>query len=164
MNRVAAANRWKSHTSAAMVTADSEIRTEADGTLDPSFGGDGRGTTLIGFFASEARALALAPDGRIVAGGSAYVHGTYDFALARYENDGTLDPTLGGDGTVTTDLRPNGRDQAYAMALLSDGRMVVAGSSENGDDADLALARYMPDGSLDPSFGGDGTVITDRRG
>ena len=82
-----------------------------------------------------------------------------DFALARYDPDGSLDPTFGRDGIVTTDFAA-ATDFAYAVALQSDGKIVAAGTSV-GDTEDFALARYNPDGSLDPTFGGDGTVTTD---
>src|SRR6266511_1466289 len=70
-----------------------------------------------------------------------------------------LAPTLGGDGTVTTDFAA-ATDFAYAVALQSDGKIVAAGTSV-ADTEDFALARYNPDGSLDPTFGGDGTVTMD---
>jgi uncharacterized delta-60 repeat protein len=85
-----------------------------------------------------------------------------DFALARYLPDGTLDATFGGNGTVLTDF--TSIDQAHALALQPDGKIVVAGYSfVGGIDSDVALARYRPNGTLDPTFGGDGTVLTDFR-
>ncbi len=88
-----------------------------------------------------------------------------DFALARYNPDGTLDGTFGSGGLVTTDFSRGpivvrgASDQAFSVAIQADGRIVVAGSG--GTDGDFALARYNPDGSLDLSFDGDGRVTTD---
>ncbi len=79
----------------------------------------------------------------------------YHFALARYNSNGSLDPSFSGDGTQTTDF--GGNDQAYGVALENDGRIVAAGQ---GGNSHFALARYGPDGSLDPTFSGDGKVTT----
>src|SRR5207245_5340246 len=84
------------------------------------------------------------------------------FALARYNADGTLDPSFGGGGRVLTNFA--GRDEASALALQSDGKIVVAGFSGAGGRQDFAVARYNPDGSLDPSFGSGGRVLTDFGG
>ena len=75
---------------------------------------------------------------------------------------GDLDPTFGVGGKVTTDFA-SGSDFASGVALQSDGKLVAAGTTEppGGVGTDLAVARYNADGSLDPSFGGDGRVTTD---
>ena len=78
----------------------------------------------------------------------------------RYATDGSLDPTFGTGGKVTTDLGA-GLDMGIDMAVQSDGKIVVAGYSGNGSTNDFALVRYATDGSLDPSFGTGGKVITD---
>ena len=78
----------------------------------------------------------------------------FDFALARYNPDGTLDHSFGGDGIVTTDLG-TASDGISDVALQPDGKIVAVGSTEQ----DAALARYNPDGTLDPTFGSSGTVI-----
>ena len=75
-----------------------------------------------------------------------------DFALARYNADGTLDPGFSGDGTRTTNF--GGDDVAYDVALQPDGKILVAGSSSGA----FALARYDPDGRLDHTFSGDGRL------
>ena len=98
-------------------------RYEPDGSLDPSFGQNGRVTTDLG--ASEgANALVLQPDGKLVVAGES----GGDFALARYNPDGSLDTSFSGDGIVTTDFAGWG-DVAYAVALQDDGRIVAAGSA-----------------------------------
>ena len=89
------------------------------------------------------------------------------WALARYDTDGTLDSTFGGDGRVTTDISAKRyvSDEATAVAIQPDGRIVVAGSSCCGyrpaSDSDFTLARYNDDGTLDSSFGIEGMVTTD---
>ena len=125
-------------------------RIDADGSLDPSFSGDGKQITHFGTdTVSTARAVAIQPDGKILVAGSARVSAVeWEFALARYGADGSLDGSFAGDGTVTTG--PAG--SANSVAIQTDGKIVVAGDS--------GLARYRPDGSLDTSFGGDGTVST----
>src|SRR5437870_3563768 len=101
-------------------------RHDADGTLDPSFGGGGR--VLTNFAGrDEASALALQSDGKIVVAGFSGAGGRQDFAVARYNPDGSLDPSFGSGGRVLTDF--GGDDEASALALQSDGKIVVAGSA-----------------------------------
>jgi uncharacterized delta-60 repeat protein len=130
-------------------------RHNTNGSLDTSFDGDGKVITDFSTGASDiGRDVAIQADGKIVvAGGS-----LSDFALARYNPDGSLDTTFDGDGKVTTDF--GGTGDAHAVALQSDGRIVAAG----GGPGDFALARYNADGSLDTSLDGDGKVTTDFGG
>jgi uncharacterized delta-60 repeat protein len=128
-------------------------RYNGDGSLDTSFDSDGKVTTDFGAFAG-ALAVAVQPDGRIVAAGES----GGDFALARYNRDGSLDTSFDSDGKVTTDF--GGSEVATAVAVHPDGRCVAAG----GSDEDFALAGYKVDGSLDTSFDSDGKVTTDFGG
>jgi uncharacterized delta-60 repeat protein len=130
-----------------------------DGSLDATFDGDGIVTT--DFDGSEDRALGIAiqGDGKIVAAGLAEIAGNYDFGLARYLTDGSLDLTFDSDGKATTDF--GGGDHAGGVAIQGDGRIVAAGSTDTFPAPDFALARYRTDGSLDPLFSGDGMVTTD---
>jgi uncharacterized delta-60 repeat protein len=128
----------------------------AAGSLDPAFGGAGIVVTTFGERSSTAVAVAVQPDGKIVAAGTVWMHGgDGDFALARYDRDGILDSTFGVDGFATTDL--GGDDGITSVVIEPDGRIVVGGYS----GGDFALARYRRDGTPDPSFGRGGTVITD---
>ncbi len=129
------------------------------GALDTTFGEAGKALTAFpGFAITQAYALAVQPDGKIVVAGFASVSsGGEDFAVARYLEDGRLDAAFDGDGMLTTDFGAN--DRARAVALQADGKIVVAGWSSAGDD--FAVARYLPDGQLDPSFDGDGRLTTD---
>ena len=129
----------------------------AAGHLDPGFGSDGKVTTAFpgGSFAS---AVAIQADGKIVAvGAAAGASMTGEFAVARYETDGTLDPTFDGDGMLTTPISGGG-DEARSVAIQANGRIVVAGTA---DGRRFAVVRYMANGALDPTFGGDGIVQTD---
>ena len=83
-----------------------------------------------------------------------------DFALARYNPNGSLDTSFSGDGKQTTDF--GGFDEANGVALQGDGKIVAVGRASAGDD--FALARYNPNGSLDTSFSGDGKQTTDFGG
>lgn len=126
------------------------VRYMPDGTPDNSFSGDGKLTTDIANSWDVCYALAIQPDGRIVAAGAA---GTgQGFGLARYVPDGTLDTSFSGDGKLVTPFAGD----AWAVKLLPDGRIIAGGNS----GGDFALARYMPDGSLDTSFSTDGMVTT----
>jgi uncharacterized delta-60 repeat protein len=130
-------------------------RYETDGSLDPTFGGDGRARAAFpgGMFV---RAVAIQADGRIVVVGSSGSSVTR-FALARFTTDGSLDPTFGEDGRVTTTFRR--RAEAYDVAIQADGKIIAVGTS--GRRQKFALVRYNADGSLDVGFGGDGKVLTD---
>ncbi len=86
-------------------------------------------------------ALAIQSDGKLVAGGYASDSSTIDFALARYNGDGSLDTTFDADGMLTTAFG-SGYDYAYALAIQSDSKLVMAGSAHNGSNDDFALARY----------------------
>ena len=121
------------------------------GNLDPSFGSGGVVTTRIGASA-VAQGLVLQPDGKLVEAGWSLDGSDGVFALARYGADGTLDRQFGSNGTTTTSWGTHA--QARAVALQADGKLVVAGQIFY--QARFALTRYRPDGSLDPSFAGDG--------
>jgi uncharacterized delta-60 repeat protein len=124
-------------------------RYNRDGSLDASFSEDGRQTTDFGGQRDGALAVALQPDGKIVAVGRSSAG---DFALARYNSGGSLDPSFSEDGTQTTDFRGD-FDKAAAVALQADGKIVAAGAAGAPGAPGFALARYQPDGSLDSSFG-----------
>src|SRR5687768_8651350 len=134
-----------------------------DGQLDPTFGGgDGRVNDNFDGVGrnDQANAVVVQPDGRIVVAVQApFPDRGYDFGLARYNPDGTLDPTFGAGGKVLTDFPypVNSGDRPLALALQPDGKIVAAGTA----NLDFALARYNADGSLDASFGAGGLVVTD---
>jgi uncharacterized delta-60 repeat protein len=123
----------------------------------------------IDFGSTEnANAVAVQTDGKIVAAGSVEVVGidvhfsSYDFAVFRYNADGSLDTSFDGDGKVTTDFGfdVNNIDYAYAIAIQADGKIVAAGASYGLSTSEFPLVRYNSDGSLDASFGTNGKVLT----
>jgi uncharacterized delta-60 repeat protein len=138
-------------------------RLNANGTLDTSFGQAGKVMTEVGNYHANINAIRVQGDGKIVvAGYTAIGHeqGTsvtyeHDFALVRYNANGSRDTSFGVGGKVTTDFGAS--DVAFDLVILPDGRIVAGGSSGN----DWSLARYLPNGTLDTSFGGDGRVTTD---
>jgi uncharacterized delta-60 repeat protein len=147
-----------------------------NGTLDATFGNGGvQILDFGGSLSSEdiAFALAIQPDGRIVAAGTAGrdTAGSFhqrSFGLARLQPDGALDPTFGVGGLVTTTFTFE-NSEVLGLALTGDGRIVAAGSKGSGpprwgSGRDFALARYLPNGSLDPAFGADGTTSSDFAG
>ncbi len=138
-------------------------RYNGDGSLDASFGTGGKVTQDFGVSSTQATSIALQADGKIVVGGyvkaAAPATSGFDFFLLRYNTDGALDPTFNTNGKVTTNFSTF--DEADAMLIQSDGKIVVTGSTNNGtpDRTFAALARYNADGSLDTSFGTGGKVI-----
>ena len=96
-------------------------------------------------------------DGKIVVQGFTSFNGSYRYALARMNPDGTFDKGFGTSGLVSTDFG-GGDDFAHALAIQSDGKLVVAGEvfTRDPDHADFGIARYLPDGTLDASFGNQG--------
>jgi uncharacterized delta-60 repeat protein len=104
--------------------------------------------------------MALQPDGKIVAAGGVFFTDHSSFALARFRSNGSLDPTFGDHGTVTTDFENYQHNSAYALALQPDGKIVTAGASDNSINFVFTLARYLPTGAQDPTFGDHGTVMT----
>ncbi|MGE5249728.1 MAG: delta-60 repeat domain-containing protein [Bacteroidota bacterium] len=142
----------------------STVALGAPGALDASFSGDGKVIASIG--ANDfGNALALQPNGKILVAGKSFSGSSDDFALARFSATGALDASFDGDGRLTTAFG-SGPDEAYAMALQPDGRIVVAGSTYAGSQNrfDFALARYESDGRLDQSFGINGKITTDLGG
>ncbi len=134
-------------------------RYNADGTRDTTFSGNGKVVTNFTDGFDNANAVAIQADGKIVAAGRA-AGGGGRFALARYNADGTLDASFGGDGKVTTNFTP-WRDDAHGLIVQPNGKIVAAGAAgDGGDNSTFALARYTPDGTLDPTFGDGGKVTT----
>jgi uncharacterized delta-60 repeat protein len=136
-------------------------RYNLDGSLDTGFHFDGKRTT--DFFSNDRlNSVAIQPNGKIVAAGNTLRPSGRNFALARYNRDGSPDATFDGDGKLMTDL--GGDEFLGALAIQDDGKLVAAGASLSGGTSDFALARYNPDGSPDASFGGDGKLLTDFGG
>jgi uncharacterized delta-60 repeat protein len=185
-----------------------------DGSMDSSFGNEGKVKTDLGYN-DFSNSMIVQPDGKIVLGGYSIINGTSRFTLARYNSDGSLDSTFGKNGLVTTAIRNydvgvslsylntnkllmtgytrtdtyhqialvrynidglidssfgidgfsvnhigKGTDYSYDMTFQNDEKILVCGSSSDGDPTDMILARYNTNGFLDSTFGDGGRVIT----
>ncbi|HTV02628.1 MAG TPA: hypothetical protein VMF13_18910, partial [Luteitalea sp.] len=128
------------------------VRYETDGTPDPSFSGDGRLNFTFGpgGFGGVERAWGLTrqSDGKLIVVGQTDAGGGVadNFAIARLKVDGTFDETFSGDGKLVVDFGFN--DEAHAVAVQADGKIVVVGQAAS----DIAVLRLLPDGTLDESF------------
>ncbi len=129
-----------------------------DGTLDPSFSGDGIQAIAFGSHA-QPRAVAIAPDGKILVAGLAGDATDAQFGVMRLNADGSLDSTFSG-GKVLADF-PGGRDFASEVVVEPDGSVVVAGTAFGVNGGDPALARFTSGGAPDPSFSADGKQTVD---
>jgi uncharacterized delta-60 repeat protein len=131
-------------------------RFNGDGSLDGSFGNGGKVLMRIGTGDDWAKGLVIQTDGKIVVGGTTSAAAGDDFVLVRFNTDGSLDNSFGAGGIVVTNVLFV--DRLTAIALQYDGKIVAAGSTDDGASA-MALVRYFPDGTLDPVFGAGGIVI-----
>jgi uncharacterized delta-60 repeat protein len=145
------------------------VRLDADGSLDPSFGGDGvvrpdPGEPLSSF--SGTFDVVQQPDGKLVAVGYAGFDDDQDTAIARYETDGSLDPSFGVGGIVVLPVNATERDAANGVAIQADGKIVVTGDAGPFFNADLRLfvARLDATGGLDPGFGAGGVFDLESSG
>jgi uncharacterized delta-60 repeat protein len=147
-----------------VLSAFTLARYNPDGSLDTSFGTNGITNTVIAGD-DGATAVAILPSGKILAAGQSDP-GTGDpsssFALAEYRSDGTLNPSFGADGIVQTSF--TGDDQLAGIVVQPDGKIVATGAGfglGHGQEVDkILLARFKPNGSLDPTFGTTGKVST----
>jgi uncharacterized delta-60 repeat protein len=142
------------------------VRYNPNGSLDSSFGNGGIVTTTFpqGSYAFD---VALQPDGKIIAAGTVFVafdpgeQSDTDFALARYNPDGTPDATFGNGGQVSTDF-VGFEDDAFSVLIQADGKIVAVGSANDpATFYDFAAARYLSNGTIDTTFGVGGRVRTD---
>ena len=137
-------------------------RLNADGTLDSSFGDSGKVITPIGSGDDFGLNVAIDASDRIVLAGYSFNGATWDFAVARYKPDGSLDTSFDGDGIATTDIW--GANNYCQGVVIDDlGRIVLVGHTQNGT-LDVTVVRYLENGALDSTFGVGGIVITDVRG
>jgi uncharacterized delta-60 repeat protein len=142
-------------------------RYNPDGTADAGFGTGGVVTTDFDGSEDVASKVVVQPDGKILVAGWAIdvARAGYDFGLARYNNDGSLDQSFGSGGKVTTNFGSTSTNLGYGLTVDADGKILVAGWTASPDGAsDFGLARYCPTGALDAAFGNGGKVITDFSG
>jgi len=133
------------------------IRYNADGSLDSSFGGDGK-VVIDGGGDDRGSAVAIQADGKIVIAGLTYTDLAQNFLVIRLQSDGSPDLGFDVDGVVTTDF--SGKDWAKDLAIQDDGKIVVVGRSVGSPVSRIAVARYNSDGSLDTGFDSDGRLTT----
>lgn len=137
-------------------------RLNSNGSLDASFASGGKLTTSIS--ASPNGSVVIQGDGKIVFGG--FVNGTkktgYDFAVARYNANGSVDTAFGNGGVATADFSGL-TDRIRALAIDGNNNIVAAGSSRGSSLAsdNFAVARFTSSGQLDSTFGNGGKVTTD---
>lgn len=134
-------------------------RYNSDGSLDNTFDFDGKLTTPVGSSNDYGYSIALQADGKIVVAGASIIGSNYDYALVRYNSDGSLDNTFDIDGKLTTAIGTS-LDAGKSVAIQSDGKIIVGGHSTIGTNSDFSLVRYNINGSLDNSFDVDGKVTT----
>jgi uncharacterized delta-60 repeat protein len=137
-------------------------RYNSNGSLDTTFGTNGLVTTLFDGGDAYAYSVAIDSNGKIILGG-VLITGEELFALARYNSDGSLDTTFGTNGLVTTFV-DDGFGTSFAsgksVAIDSNGRIILGGSSNINNVGVFALVRYNSNGSLDTTFGTNGLVTT----
>lgn len=135
-----------------------------DGTLDTTFGNNGKVTTNIGAQPSVDQALHLAiqSDGKFIIAGDTNIGGSLDFSAVRYNADGTLDTTFGTGGIVTADFANTGdNDFGKSVLIQSDGKILLVGHSEVNGSVDFAAVRFTSNGTLDNTFGNAGKATAD---
>ncbi|MBK9985280.1 MAG: T9SS type A sorting domain-containing protein [Saprospiraceae bacterium] len=140
------------------------MRFNENGTPDSTFNEDGIVRTSINQWVDQISQLAIQPDGKIIAAGYTNSgdpnHTNYEFVVARYNEDGTLDMDFGTDGLAVISFGTED-DRANSVAIQSDGKIVAVGYTSSWQESDFAIARFHPDGSLDSGWGIGGKLTTD---
>lgn len=158
-NAIATAIQSDGRIVVAVTTVPGEVtvtRYEANGTLDTTFGDNASGVvrTPVGSIPVHTRGLALQADGKILVGADTALA---QFALVRYNNDGTLDTGFGVGGIAVTSMSTGASPSGDPFAVQTDGKIVVTGVRNNS----VALVRYTTNGTLDTSFGTGGVVSSE---
>ena len=136
-------------------------RFNTDGSLDATFNGTGLVTTSFSAGNDVGSGIAVQSNDQIVVvGTSNNGSGNSELAVARFNTDGSPDPSFSGDGRVTLSFTAPGDDVGSGIAVQSDGKIVVVGTTDDLSNTWFAVARFTVNGSLDPSFAGGGTVIS----
>jgi len=139
-------------------------RYDPSGALDPSFGAGGTFALPLPVVQVVITRVIAQSNGKILAGGRILrLNGSGGFLLARFDAAGALDPSFGSGGITITNFAGTSLarsiDSLRDLAILPDERIVAVGTSNIGGKFDFALARYLPDGTLDPTFGAGGLMI-----
>ena len=136
-------------------------RYRADGSLDPAFGAGGVAITHVGDWINTGRAVSIQPDGRILLAGTRFENFTVyqNFGIVRYGSDGIPDLTFGANGLVNVDW-DSGFDNATAMDIQADGKILVAGTAANNRQVQtFAMVRLLGDSPLPPAAGLSGRIV-----
>lgn len=139
------------------------VRYLPDGTPDPGFGTGGIVLTAIGSSTDEAMAVTIQPDGYILVAGNSFTGGSSAFAVVRYKPDGNVDTDFGVNGKVTA-MPGITTNSVTSISLQNDLKILVAGTAYTGTNTDIAVVRYLPDGTPDIGFNGDGVAVIDVLG
>lgn len=143
------------------------LRYGSGGVLDTSFGaGTGIVSTSFGNGGTEYESIAIQPDGKYVVSCSSFTNATsYDFYVLRYLADGALDDSFGDLGRVKTPIGPGASlDQAKALVLQPNGKIILGGRAPNGSNYNFVTVRYRKDGTIDTRWGVGGIATTDMGG
>ncbi|CAK8713995.1 hypothetical protein GKODMF_05590 [Candidatus Electrothrix gigas] len=143
-------------------TADLDFmlfRLLADGSLDSEFNIDGMVSTAVGSNDDEVFALALQQDNKILAAGYSSTNGNRDFALARYNSDGSLDRDFGLEGLVVTAVSDSD-DEITGIAVQDDGKILLTGTALGNEGRVVVLSRYQQNGSPDTTFADEGFMLS----
>jgi uncharacterized delta-60 repeat protein len=134
-------------------------RFNSNGTLDTTFGSpNGYIIQPIDSWQDYGYSPAIQPDGKILFGGHCNSGSGWDFCIARFDSNGTLDTSFGTGGKVIQDIGSSS-DLGYSLAIQPDGKILLGGSYSNGSNNDFCITRFNSDGTLDTSFGSSGKVI-----
>lgn len=132
------------------------------GALDTTFGTGGKVITSINLGSDKAYSTALQADGKILVAGMTTNSLTgQDFVCIRYNTNGTLDTTFGVNGIFTNDFQTGSDDVVYSLALQADGKIILAGYSDDGSNKNAAILRLTTNGTIDTTFGNSGKILTD---
>jgi uncharacterized delta-60 repeat protein len=145
----------------ATTTSNSDFiatRFDTSGKLDHAFGNKGVMVTDAGSETDALSSVAIQSNGKIVAGGQTSRSGINQFALIRYDKNGTVDTSYGSNGLVVTNF--GGACNINSIVLQTDNKVVAAGTFNNGSSTDFAIARYLKNGALDTTFNGTGEVTS----
>jgi uncharacterized delta-60 repeat protein len=145
----------------ATTTSNSDFiaaRFDTSGKFDLSFGDKGVRVTDAGSETDVLSSVAIQANGKIVAGGQTSRGGINQFAMIRYDKDGTIDSSYGSQGLVITNF--GGACNINSIALQTDNKVVAAGTFNNGSTTDFAIARYLKNGALDTTFNENGEVTS----
>lgn len=133
-------------------------RYNTDGSLDTDFDSDGRAVVALGADLDNGQVITTDSNGKILVGGQVKISSLYDSTLLRFNADGSLDASFDSNGYVIMSAG-TGHDSVWAVAVDSNGRIVISGRSVDASDGeDMYIARYTDSGSLDTTFGSTGIV------